>query len=299
VTTPVQKKIALIGSKGMLGSMVRELAGEGSGILGLDLPEFDMTDREQVLDVLGRFGPGAIINCAAYTNVDGCESNEETAAKVNGAAPGYLAEAAKRLGAFLVHISTDYVFDGLGSRPYTEEDPTVPLSAYGRTKLLGERAVLSSGLERFTIIRTSWLYGPRGKNFVETIARLAKERDELKIVADQVGSPTYTEDLAIALFTLLSSGVGGIYHFANEGACSWHEFAEEIVGQMKENGEEVRVRKIVPISTAQYPLPAKRPEYSVLSKDKYKKTTGAEVPHWRDGLRRYFQRRGAAGKRAS
>jgi dTDP-4-dehydrorhamnose reductase len=289
-----EKRIALIGSKGMLGSMVKELAGDGSDILGLDLPEFDMTDRGQVLDVLAGFAPEAIINCAAFTNVDGCESNEQTAQKVNGDAPGYLADAAKRLGAFLVHISTDYVFDGLGSRPYTEEDPTGPLSAYGRTKLLGEKAVLSSGLERFSIIRTSWLYGPRGKNFVETIVRLAKEREELRIVADQVGSPTYTEDLAVALFALLSRQAVGIYHFSNEGVCSWHEFAGAIVETMKESGEEVRVRNIIPIRTEEYPLPAKRPAYSVLSKEKYKRTVGAEVPRWRDGLRRYFAKRGAA-----
>jgi dTDP-4-dehydrorhamnose reductase len=275
----------------MLGSMVGELAGRDSDILGLDLPDFDMTDRAQVLDVLGRFGPGVIINCAAYTNVDGCESNEDTAARVNGDAPGYLAEAAKKSGAFLVHISTDYVFDGFGSRPYTEEDPAGPLSAYGRTKLLGEKAVLASGLDRFSIVRTSWLYGPRGKNFVETIARLAREREELRIVADQVGSPTYTEDLARALFALLAREARGICHFSNEGVCSWHEFAEAIVQQMRESGEEVRVRKIIPIKTEEYPLPAKRPAYSVLSKEKYKRVTGAEVPHWRDGLRRYFEKR--------
>ncbi len=297
MTIQADRKIALIGSKGMLGSMVAELTDEDSIVLGLDLPDFDMTDREQVMDVLGGFGPRTIINCAAFTNVDGCESNEESAAKVNGEAPGYLAEAARSLGAFLVHISTDYVFDGLGSRPYTEEDPTGPLSAYGRTKLLGEQAVLSSGLERFSIIRTSWLYGPRGKNFVETIARLAKERDELRIVADQVGSPTYTEDLAAALYVLLAREAVGIFHFSNEGICSWHEFAEAIVEMMRKRGEEVRARRIVPIRTEEYPLPARRPAYSVLSKEKYKRTTGAEVPHWRDGLRRYFERRPAAAKK--
>jgi dTDP-4-dehydrorhamnose reductase len=295
MTTNRQEKIALVGAKGMLGSMVKGLAGD-SHILCLDLPDFDVTDRKQILDVLGGFGPETIINCAAYTNVDGCETNQETAAKVNGEAPGHLAEAAKRSGAFLVHISTDYVFDGLGGRPYTEEDPTGPLSAYGRTKLLGEEAVLASGLGRFSIVRTSWLYGPGGKNFVETIARLAGEREELRIVADQTGSPTYTEDLARALFTLLDMQARGIYHFSNEGACTWHEFAGAIVERMRQAGEEVKVRRIVPIKTDEYPLPAKRPAYSVLSKEKYKKTTGAEVPHWRDGLRRYFERRKKGNK---
>lgn len=271
--------------------MVSELAGSERTVSGLDLPDFDMTDRAQVIDLLGELAPDAIINCAAFTNVDGCESDEETASRVNGDAPGYLAEAAKKVGSFLVHVSTDYVFDGLGSRPYTEGDITGPVSAYGRTKLLGERAVLSSGIDRLSIVRTSWLYGPRGKNFVETIVRLAKEREELRIVADQVGSPTYTEDLAAALFNLLESEARGIYHFANEGSCSWYEFAEAIVEQMREEGEKLKVRRIVPIRTEEYPLPAKRPGYSVLSKEKYKETTGAVVPHWRDGLRRYFDRK--------
>lgn len=285
------KKIALIGSKGMLGSMVGEIAGKERMVLGLDLPDFDMTDRDQVMNSLRGFGPDVIINCAAYTNVDGCESNEETAERVNGDAPGYLAGAAKMLGSFLVHISTDYVFDGMGSRPYTEEDRTGPLSAYGRTKLLGERAVLASGLEKFAIVRTSWLYGPRGKNFVETIIRLGKEREELRVVADQVGSPTYTEDLAVALFNLLEKDARGIYHFANEGSCSWYDFAGAIVEHMREEGDNLKVGRIVAIPTEEYPLPAKRPGYSVLSKEKYKAATGAGVPHWRDGLRRYFGRR--------
>jgi dTDP-4-dehydrorhamnose reductase len=250
-----------------------------------------------------------IAHCAAYTNVDGCETNEETALLVNGRGPGHLAEAAKEFGATLVHVSTDYVFDGTKYSPYTEEDVTNPQSAYGRSKLLGEKAILESGLDKFFIVRTSWLYGPGGKNFVETIARLAKEREELRIVDDQVGSPTFTDDLARAIFNLLELGASpsfakasagrpvpppglyGIYHFADEGACSWYEFAEAIVAHLLREGTPLQMKRILPIATHEYPLPAVRPAYSVFSKKKYRRAVGAEVPHWRESLEAYFRTR--------
>jgi dTDP-4-dehydrorhamnose reductase len=235
--------------------------------------------------------PEVIVNCAAYTNVDGCETDEETANLVNGKGPGYLAEAAKGLGATLVHISTDYVFDGTKGSPYTEEDAPNPRSAYGRSKLLGEQAILQSGLEKFFIIRTSWLYGPGGKNFVETIARLAREREELRIVADQVGSPTLTDDLARAIFGLLKAGAFGIYHFADEGECSWYEFGEAIVAHLRKAGAPLKMKRILPIATHEYPLPATRPAYSVFSKEKYRRVAGATVPHWRESLEVYFRNR--------
>ena len=197
-------RLALIGGNGMLAKMVRERAPSEYEVFPFDLPEFDITDRNVVFSTMEKLRPDVIVNCAAYTDVDGCETNEETALLVNGRGPGYLAEAAKELGATLVHISTDYVFDGTKNSPYTEEDVTNPQSAYGRSKLLGERAILESGLDKFFIVRTSWLYGPGGKNFVETIARLATEREELRIVADQIGSPTLTDDLARAIFNLLA-----------------------------------------------------------------------------------------------
>jgi dTDP-4-dehydrorhamnose reductase len=296
----VRRKLALIGSGGMLASAVRRRAGAAWEIVGLDLPEFDLTDRILTDSVLGRLCPEVIVNCAAYTNVDGAETEESLAMRVNGEGPGHLAQIARQLGATLVHISTDYVFDGKKDTPYQEDDPVAPRSAYGRTKLAGEQAIIESGLERFFIVRTSWLYGPGGKNFVETIIRLAHERDELRIVADQVGSPTYTVDLAEAIFNLVGHKLNpqslapspfGIYHFSNSGQCSWYEFAAEIVAQVKGKGESLKVKKVVPIRTEEYPLPAPRPAYSVFSKEKYRLATGAEIPEWRESLSRYLAER--------
>ncbi|MBI5441423.1 MAG: dTDP-4-dehydrorhamnose reductase [Deltaproteobacteria bacterium] len=289
------RRLALIGAKGMLASAVVRRAPAEYELVGLDLPEFDLTDRERVLRTIGELRPHVVLNCAAYTDVDGCESNERLATAVNGEGPGHLAEAAAEHGATLLHLSTDYVFDGAKRTPYREEDPPCPASAYGRSKWLGEKRVAESGLRNYFVLRTSWLYGPRGKNFVETIARLAAEREELRVVDDQVGCPTYTADLADAIFALLradrASPPSGIYHFSNEGACSWHTFAREIVAHLRRRGGPVRVERLLPIPTQEYPLPAKRPPYSVLSKQKYVEATGAEVPHWQDGLARYMEGR--------
>ena len=360
----MQPKLALIGALGMLAREVRERAERaGYSVVPYDLPGFDLTNGDQVLAEMERVRPEVIINCAAYTNVDGAETEEALATRVNGLGPGYLAEAAMAVGAVLVQISTDYVFDGCKSSPYLETDPVGPLSAYGRSKLAGEQAILASELERYFIVRTSWLYGPGGKNFVETIMRLAREREELRIVADQVGSPTYTGDLAEAIFRLLeiardeeavmkeplrrgrdeeavtmgplrrsrdevavtmdplrrcrdevavtmdplrrcrdeenvtrhgffitssSSRSFGIYHFSNSGQCSWYEFASEIVAQLQRRGEALKVKRVVPIRTEEYPLPAPRPAYSIFSKEKYRLATGAEVPGWQDSLARYL-----------
>jgi dTDP-4-dehydrorhamnose reductase len=218
-------------------------------------------------------------------------------------------------GALLAHVSTDYVFDGRKGSPYVEKDPVGPLSAYGRSKLAGEQAINDSGLERHLIVRTSWLHGPDGKNFVATILRLAAEREELRVVADQVGSPTFTGDLAAAIFHLMAAalnsqppapipskgqspcvdspwppapGLYGIYHFANAGQCSWHEFASAIVEEAKALGVHLAVRRIVSIGTEEYPLPAPRPAWSVLSTQRYQTVTGCGVPGWRDGLRRHL-----------
>jgi dTDP-4-dehydrorhamnose reductase len=297
-----RRKLVLIGSNGMLASAIRRLVSEERYELSpFDLPEFDLSDPELVRRVLAGVGPDIILNCAAYTDVDGCEAREEFATKVNGFGPGHLARTARELGATLVHLSTDYVFDGTKGSPYVEDDPPNPQSAYGRSKLLGERQILESGLDRFYIVRTSWLYGPNGKNFVETIARLAREREELRIVADQTGSPTHTADLAQALYTLLDFEDGstsrrpayGLYHFSNEGACTWFDFACAIVERLRRAGQPVRVQRVLPIGTEEYPLPAKRPAYSVLSKDKYREATGTTVPGWEESLGRYFEDRNA------
>ncbi len=287
-----RKKLALIGANGMLARMVRHVAPSACDVTSLDLPDFDITDRDMVLSAMKRLRPHVILNCAAYTNVDGCETNEELALRVNGRGPGYLAEAALETGATLVHISTDYVFAGDKTEPYIEDDPTGPLSAYGRSKLEGEKAIMASGLARYFIIRTSWLYGPGGKNFVETILRLATEREELRIVSDQQGSPTYTEDLANAIFSLLEIENArmpyGIYHFSNAGSCSWYEFAVEIVRLARLNKLPVKAESIIPISTEDFPLPAKRPYYSIFSKQRYETITGRTIPDWRESLIRYF-----------
>jgi len=282
-------RLALVGANGMLASMVSLLAPKTFDLIPLDLPEFDIADRERVLTRFQEIRPQVIINCAAYTNVDGCETDEESASRVNGAGPGNLAAAARAVDATLVHFSTDYVFDGSKREPYVEEDRPNPLSAYGRSKLLGERAILHSGLERYFIVRTSWLYGPGGKNFVETIIRLAQEREELRIVADQCGSPTFTRDLAQAIFALLETRDYGIYHFSDEGQCSWCEFGREIVDCLARSGGQVKTKRVVPIATHEYPLPAPRPVYSVFSKGKYRAVTGREVPHWRESLAAYFR----------
>lgn len=288
----MKQRLALIGANGMLARKVRELAPDHYELHGLDLPDFDITDRDCVTTVLTRLAPDVIVNCAAYTNVDGAENDEALALRVNGDGPGHLALVAKQLGATLVHVSTDYVFDGGKTTPYEEDDPVAPMSAYGRSKLVGEQRVLASGLARYYLVRTSWLYGPGGKNFVETIIRLATERDELRIVADQIGSPTYTADLATAIFTLLATGEEpappGVYHFANEGQTSWYEFACAIVALMRQQGMPTAVQRIVPIRTADYPLPARRPAYSVFSKEKFKRATGSAIPDWRASLAAYM-----------
>ena len=308
----------------MLASIIATTAPSNYQITAVDLPEFDMTDKAQVISFVDDMHPEVIINCAAYTNVDGCETEQELANRVNGVAVGYLAEAAKRVDATLVHISTDYVFDGEKKTPYIEEDKTNPQSVYGHSKLLGEQAILSSGLKKYFIVRTSWLYGPGGNNFVETILRLAKEREELGIVADQVGSPTYTGDLADAVFALLgkccdqetvmketlqvgrdeeivtvqsspvtvtssrASSLYGTYHFSNDGQCSWYEFAKEIITLARADDAPLKIEKINPINTEDYPLPAKRPKYSVFGKEKYCLATGRSIPAWQDSLAKYM-----------
>ena len=296
------RKLTLIGANGMLAKAIKKLTPANYHIQFYDLPDFDITDRAQVL-ALQDSAPDIILNCAAYTQVDGCESHRELAMRVNGEGPGLLAEVAKDIDAVLVHVSTDFVFAGDKKEPYREDDPTGPLSVYGQSKLLGEQRILQSGLEKYFIVRTSWLYGQGGNNFVETMIRLARERTELKVVDDQRGTPTWTDDLAEAIFKLLAvvdaphpspltpPSPYGIYHFSNEGECSWYQFAAEIIDQAR-NFESLQVENILPIPTEGYPLPAQRPKYSVMSKEKYKAATGMQVRDWRESLRNYFLERG-------
>lgn len=282
-------EVALIGANGMLATAIRKLAPDNYRLHLYDLPEFDLTDRIQVL-ALRKSSPEIIINCAAYTNVDGCEDQHELAMRVNGDGPGYLAELARDIGATLIHISTDFVFDGKKQSPYIEDDQPQPLSVYGKSKLAGEQQILQSGLEKYFIIRTSWLYGAGGHNFVETMIRLAKERTELKVVADQYGTPTWTEDLASLVFVLLQTRQYGLYHCSNMGECNWYQFACEIIDQVQKT-VPLRVERVLPIPTEDYPLPAVRPRYSVMSKDKIARVTDCTVPSWRQSLEAYMNSR--------
>ncbi|WP_429885824.1 dTDP-4-dehydrorhamnose reductase [Geoalkalibacter halelectricus] len=293
--------LLLTGAGGMLGSMLQARTPAIYDLHPCTHADLDITDADQVEALVLRLRPQVIVNCAAFARVDACEASRELALLVNGEGPGILARAAHKVGAVLVHFSTDYVFDGCYRHPYVEEDATAPLSVYGLSKLRGEQAIQESGLERYFIIRTSWLYGPDGPNFVETIIRLAQEREELRIVDDQIGCPTYTRDLVLAAFRLLDvprhsdldhhSSPYGTFHFAGEGQCSWFEFAEVIVTLLRHHGQDLAVKRILPISTADYPLPAARPAWSVLSTAKYQRVTGAAIPHWRQSLKDYFEAR--------
>lgn len=272
-------EILVTGADGQLGRSLRERAGGNWHFAGR--VQLDATDAEAVRRYVAEREIDLVVNCAAYTDVDRAEEEEAAADRVNRLAARNLAEAAAQYGATLIHISTDYVFPGTGCRPCREEDPTAPTGAYGRTKLAGERAVVASGC-RYLILRTSWLYSEYGRNFVKTIRRSAAERDTLCVVADQIGSPTYAGDLAATIRFLAESGryAGheGIYHYANEGSCSWYDFACEIV---RRSGLTCDVR---PCRTDEYPHKAQRPAYSVLDTTKIARTFGLAIPRWRDSL---------------
>jgi len=273
--------ILVVGANGMLGHDLMEvLPGE---VRGIDLPDIDITSPESVQKILYSLKPRVVVNSAAYTDVDGCESNRETAMQVNGEGPAFLAMTCREIGAKLVQVSTDYVFDGGKGSPYLEDDPTGPLGVYGDSKLAGE--MNSRFVPDHLIVRTQWLYGLHGKNFVETMLRLAAEKDELAVVDDQVGSPTWTVDLARAIRALIENGCSGIYHAANSGYCSWNEFARAIFA---ESGISVRVN---PLTTEQLGRPARRPLYSTLDCGKLASDTGFQPQSWRDALKQYLSLR--------
>jgi dTDP-4-dehydrorhamnose reductase len=257
-------------------------AGTAAGheVVALARAELDVSEPESVSATVARIAPDAIINCAAHTDVDGAESDRDGAAAVNATAPGLLGAAAARCGAWIVHVSTDYVFDGeKASGPYVESDATGPRSVYGATKLLGERALALSAPDGHTIVRTAWLFGAGGACFPQTMLRLARGRDTLTVVDDQVGCPTFTGHLAPVLVQLVDGRLPGVLHLAASGQCSWFEFAREIFRQAA-----VSVT-VDPCSTSQFPRPARRPAYSVLRSER----PGAPVlPDWREGLREYL-----------
>lgn len=275
-------KILITGANGQLGSSLKKVL-EGDSIIEAvytDIAELDLTNREAVERFVGDGHFDFIINCAAYTAVDKAETDDLRAAALNTGAVGHLAQAASVHRVKVIHISTDYVFSGESFRPYEENDEPYPQSIYGRTKLEGE-GLLTSFCQNALIIRTAWLYSEYGNNFVKTMLRLASERPEINVVADQIGTPTYAGDLARAIHHIIRHDrwVPGIFHFTNEGVASWFDFAKAIFEL-----SNTRV-KVNPIPTSKYPAPAKRPQYSVLSKMKIKNTYGVEIPYWRDSLR--------------
>jgi dTDP-4-dehydrorhamnose reductase len=273
--------ILVVGANGMLGQDLTEILGQQSH--GIDVDEIDITSPDSCSRAIRDLKPDTVVNCAAYTDVDGCETHKETAMQVNGEGVGNLARATKEAGALLVHVSTDYVFDGTKESPYVETDPPRPLNMYGRSKLAGETN--AAGNPDHLIVRTQWLYGLRGKNFVETMLRLAGERDELAVVDDQTGSPTWTVDLSNAIIALIKKDRRGIYHAVNSGSCSWDEFARAI---FQEEGLPVRV---LPQTTEQLNRPALRPLNSRLDCGKLTADTGFCLRHWREALKMYLNMR--------
>ncbi len=280
-------RIEVIGSRGQLGrELMRTLAGSPHRASGHDVESVDIRDPDSVAALLDREQPDAVINCAAWTRVDAAETEEVAASGINADGPRVLAEACRDRGLLLCHLSTDYVFDGTATQPIDETATPNPQSAYGRGKLAGEEAVRAV-LPSHQIVRTAWLYGQAGPTFVLTMRRLAGERGGLRVVADQWGSPTWTGHLAPALVRLVERGESGIYHLTNAGSTTWHGFAEAIV---EEAGLKVPVTAI---STAEFPTPAPRPEYSVLANRAWAELGEASLPPWRDGLRAYLAERAA------
>ncbi len=273
--------ILVVGSKGMLGQDLLALLGERAR--GVDLPDIDITDMVSVQKVLTALKPRIVVNCAAYTDVDGCESNAETAMQVNAEGVAFLAMITREIGAKLVQISTDYVFDGSKGSPYKEDDLQTPLNIYGESKLAGEMN-LDINPDNL-LIRTQWLYGIHGKNFVETMLKLAQEKDELSVVDDQIGSPTWTVDLAKGIVALIDKDCRDVYHCTNSGDTSWNGFAKAI---FELSGLPVRLNSM---TTEQLNRPARRPLHSTLDCSKLAADTGFTPQPWREALKQYLELR--------
>ena len=276
------KNILVTGANGQLGNEMRLLAevNKEYTCFFTDVAELDICDEQAVMNFVTAHQIDIIVNCAAYTAVDKAEDNQELCDKLNHVAPGYLAKAIQTRGGYLVQVSTDYVFDGTAHVPYTEEQPTCPDSVYGTTKLAGEQEAMKYCANTM-IIRTAWLYSTFGNNFVKTMLRLGREKDSLGVIFDQIGTPTYARDLAVAIFAAIHKGIiPGIYHFSNEGVCSWYDFT-----QMIHHLADIKTCKLRPLHTEEYPTKAKRPHYSVLDKTKIKDIYGIEIPYWVDSLK--------------
>jgi dTDP-4-dehydrorhamnose reductase len=274
--------ILVTGANGQLGFELARLLAPCGAIVATDRATLDLADADAIVAVVRAAKPALVVNGAAYTAVDQAEREPEVARAINARAPGILADEAKKLGALLIHYSTDYVFDGAASAPYDEDAPTAPRNVYGESKLEGERAIAAIGC-RALVFRTSWVYGLRGRNFLLTIRRLAAERDELRIVADQTGVPNWCRALACATRRVVDRGIGvaseraGLYHMSSTGSATWYEFARAIVGDRAKP-------RVTPITTADYPTPARRPAYAVLATAKFERAFGFALPSWRDAL---------------
>lgn len=277
----MNRNILVTGANGQLGNEMRTLAGlyPEFHCIFTDKDELDICDEDAVMHFVDQYEIDAVVNCAAYTAVDKAEANTAMCEELNRVAPGNLAKAVARRGGCLIQISTDYVFDGTGCTPYKEDSTTCPQSVYGVTKLAGEQEAIHY-CPNSMIIRTAWLYSSFGNNFVKTMIRLGKERSDLGVVFDQIGTPTYARDLADVIYRALQKGiVPGVYHFSDEGVCSWYDFAKVI-----HRLAGITTCRVRPLHTEEYPTPAKRPHYSVLDKKKIKETYAVEIPYWEDSL---------------
>ena len=289
-----QPRILLIGKIGQVGWELRRTLAPMAQVASVDFPEIDLTNGDSIRRWVREIRPKIVINAAAYTAVDKAESEPDRAMQINGVAPGVLAEEAKKTGALLVHYSTDYVFDGTESTPDVETDQPNPLGVYGRSKLAGDEAVRDVG-GMHLIFRLCWVYGARGQNFMLTMMRLAREREKLRVVADQVGCPTWSRMIAETTTQALRQAVmagewgalTGTYHLAASGVTSWHGFAQAIVKLMPVEGRKCSA--VEAISTQEYPLPAKRPAYSVLGCDKFERIFGLRLPHWEESLKQVLE----------
>jgi dTDP-4-dehydrorhamnose reductase len=281
------KKVLLIGAKGQVGQELQVTLPYLGEVISIGREELDLTNSEKISQLIREIHPDYLVNAAAYTAVDKAETEPDLAYSINAIAPKIMAESAEKIKAKFLHISTDYVFDGRKNTPYLETDLTNPLGVYGQSKLRGEEEIKTVNSQAI-ILRTAWVYGSYGKsNFVKTMLRLGKEREELKVVVDQVGSPTWAKDIATAITHLLINvdNPPGIYNFTNSGVASWFDLTKAIFEEAKISGIPLKIQRVIPITTAEYPTPAVRPAYSVLSSQKISQQLGYIPPYWRDSLK--------------
>lgn len=276
-------KILLLGHKGMLGSDLLLKLADVHEMIGLDKDEIDICSLSECQKAVDDHSPDIVINAAAFTDVDGCEKAGDACFKVNADAVRNIAEACRKKNIRIIHFSTDYVFDGTGKEPYREDHPCNPISVYGASKLAGERH-LQMLSQNYVLIRTAWLYGRNGKNFVKTISEKARTVDKLEVVDDQIGSPTYTKDLAAAVGLLIERDLTGIFHITNRGSCSWFQFAQKILQEIG-----IKEVQVLPIKTSQLNRPAQRPLYSVLNMQKFVRMTGKVLQPWQLALQDYLK----------